>query len=70
MDLLTQEEYNSIANALELPTNAFVNGGYRPAASGRTFTSVNPATGENLAVISACGAEDVDFAVAKAREGF
>ncbi len=70
MDLLTQEEYNSIANALDLPTNAFIDGGYRPAASGQTFASINPATGQELASIAACGAADVDLAVAKAREAF
>lgn len=70
MDLLTQEEYKSIAANLTLPVNAFIDGGYRPAASGKTFESVNPATGEKLADIAACGQEDVDFAVLKAREAF
>ena len=70
MDLLTFEEYKSIAKNLVLPTNAYVDGGYRPAASGKTFDTVNPATGEVLAQIAACGAEDVDFAVLKARESF
>ena len=69
-DLLTHEEYKAIAAGLDLPTAAFVDGGYRPAASGRTFDTLNPATGEVLAKIAACGAEDVDFAVAKAREAF
>ncbi|KUJ80523.1 aldehyde dehydrogenase [Ruegeria marisrubri] len=70
MDLLTQDEYRAIAANLTLPVNAFIDGSFRPAASGRTFTSVNPATGEKLAEIAACGSEDVDFAVAKAREAF
>ncbi len=70
MDLLTTEEYKSIAANLTLPTTAFIDGGYRPAASGETFVSVNPATGEALAEIASCGAGDVDFAVAKAREAF
>lgn len=70
MSLLTQDEYRAIAAGLTLPTSAFIDGGYRPAISGKTFTSVNPATGENLAEIAACGQEDVDFAVQKAREAF
>ncbi|UWR78365.1 aldehyde dehydrogenase (plasmid) [Phaeobacter inhibens] len=70
MDLLTQDEYRAIAANLSLPTSAFIDGTFRPAASGQTFTTVNPATGEALAEIAACGAEDVDFAVAKARESF
>ena len=70
MDLLTQEEYKAIAADLDFPTSAYVDGGYRPAASGKTFATVNPATGEKLTDIAACGAEDVDFAVTKAREAF
>ncbi len=70
MDLLTREEYAAIARGLTLPTAAYIDGGYRPAASGATFETVNPATGEKLADIAACGAEDVDIAVSKAREAF
>ncbi|MBM1310769.1 aldehyde dehydrogenase [Sulfitobacter mediterraneus] len=70
MGLLTKEEYRAIAANLDLPAAAFVDGSYRPATSGKTFTTVNPATGEPLAEIAACGAEDVDFAVSKAREAF
>ncbi|WP_422377920.1 aldehyde dehydrogenase [Roseibium sp.] len=69
-DLLTRDEYKALAAKLSLPTSAFIDGGYRPAASGKTFATVNPATGEALAEIAACGAEDVDFAVLKAREAF
>ncbi len=69
-DLLTHGEYEAIAKSLTLPQNAFVDGGYRPAKSGKTFTTVNPATGAALGEVAACGAEDVDFAVAKAREAF
>ncbi|ASP36850.1 aldehyde dehydrogenase [Labrenzia sp. VG12] len=69
-DLLTRDEYKALAAKLTLPTNAFVDGSYRPAHSGKTFSTVNPATGETLAEVAACGAEDVDFAVLKAREAF
>ncbi|MCY4181043.1 MAG: aldehyde dehydrogenase [Litoreibacter sp.] len=70
MELLTKEEYEAIAAGLTLPTSAFIDGGYRQAISGKTFETVNPATGVKLADIAACGAEDVDFAVSKAREAF
>ena len=70
MELLTKEEYTSLAAELDFPTAAFVDGAYRPAASGKTFATANPATGAKLADIAACGVEDVDFAVAKAREAF
>jgi gamma-glutamyl-gamma-aminobutyraldehyde dehydrogenase len=68
--LLTTEEYRAIAAGISLPAQAFVDGSFRPAKSGKTFDSVNPATGELIARVAACGAEDVDFAVAKAREAF
>ncbi|WP_350334020.1 aldehyde dehydrogenase [Coralliovum pocilloporae] len=69
-DLLTREEYASIAAGLTLPVNSFVDGSFRPAQSGKTFASVNPATGDELAEIAACDSSDVDFAVQKARESF
>ncbi|WP_372884710.1 aldehyde dehydrogenase [Shimia sp.] len=70
MTLLTKDEYAAIAANLELPQAAFIDGAFRPAISGNTFETVNPATGEILGQIASCGAEDVDFAVAKAREAF
>lgn len=70
MDLLTKDEYVAIAANLDLPNAAFVDGGFRPAISGEAFDTVNPATGQVLASIASCGAADVDFAVAKAREAF
>ncbi|WP_127112873.1 aldehyde dehydrogenase [Shimia sediminis] len=70
MDLLTKQEYEAIAADLALPTSAFIDGTYRPAISGETFVTRNPATGEELAEVAACGAADVDFAVEKAREAF
>jgi len=69
-DLLTHEDYQAIAKGLTFPTAAFIDGAYRPAASGKTFVAENPATGEALCEIAYCGAEDVDFAVTKAREAF
>jgi 4-(gamma-glutamylamino)butanal dehydrogenase len=69
-DPLSAAEYRAIAAELQFPTNAFIDGAFRPAKSGRTFSTVNPATGEVLAAIAACDADDVDFAVARAREAF
>ncbi|WP_062345733.1 aldehyde dehydrogenase [Novosphingobium sp. CCH12-A3] len=69
-DLLTTEEYKAIAKGLMLPNGAFIDGTFRPAISGKTFDTTNPATGEVLASIAACDAADVDFAVARARDAF
>lgn len=68
-DLLTQAEYQAIAQSLDFPRTAFIDGKYR-AGSGKVFSTVNPATGEDLTKISGCNAKDVDFAVQKAREAF
>jgi len=70
MNLLTTQEYHAIATGLDLPTQAFIDGSFRPAISGSTFQTLNPATGEVLAEISACKVEDLDFAVQKARDAF
>ena len=69
-DLLTTEEYKAIAAGLTFPTQAFIDGHFRPALSGKTFDTVNPATGQVLAKVAACDAADVDLAVAKARDAF
>lgn len=69
-ELLTAQEYKAIAAGLNPPTGAFIDGGFRPAISGKTFDTVNPATGELIAKVAACDAADVDLAVEKAREAF
>jgi hypothetical protein len=64
-DPLTAAEYAAIAETMSFPANAFINGSFRPAASGKTFRTLNPATGKVLAEVAACDAVDVDLAVAK-----
>ncbi len=70
MTLLTKDEYQAIAANMDFRTGAFIDGGFRPSLSGNTFDTVNPATGAVLAQVAACRADDVDFAVQKAREAF
>ena len=70
MSLLTAKEYAAIAASLDLPANAYINGAYRPAQSGNTFDTINPATGEVITRVAACNADDVDVAVSKARDAF
>ena len=69
-ELLTAAEYRAIAADLNPPATAFIDGKFRAAASGQSFASLNPATGEVLTEVAACGAEDIDLAVSKAREAF
>ena len=54
---------------LSLRTNAFIDGAWTPAASGMTFRTYNPGTGEVLADVAACDREDVNLAVAAAAAG-
>jgi alpha-ketoglutaric semialdehyde dehydrogenase len=48
----------------------FVGGEWVDAASGETFESTSPATGETIGVFPRSGVEDVDRAVAVAKEAF
>ncbi len=68
-DLLTHAEYQAIAASLDFPRTAFIDGGYR-AGNGAMLTTTNPATGKINAEITGCNAQDVDFAVQKARDAF
>src|SRR5437867_10670728 len=49
------------------PGRLFIGGEWRDASTGRTFSSINPATGGVLTEIAEAGAEDVDLAVRAAR---
>jgi gamma-glutamyl-gamma-aminobutyraldehyde dehydrogenase len=68
--LLTFEEYQAIAANLSFPGGAFIDGKSRSASSGKTFATEDPASGHTLHQIALCSAEDIDFAVTKARESF
>lgn len=48
----------------------FIDGQSRPALSGRSFETSNPATGEVLARVAQAGPEDIALAVASARRAF
>ncbi len=52
------------------PRQLFINGQWADAASGKTFETPNPATGETLARVAEGGAEDIDRAVRAARKAF
>ncbi len=52
------------------PKKLFIGGRWVDAASGKTFGTLDPATGEVLALVAEAGAEDVDHAVAAARKSF
>jgi acyl-CoA reductase-like NAD-dependent aldehyde dehydrogenase len=50
------------------PKKLFIGGKWVESASGRTFDTIDPSTGEVLATVAEAGAEDADRAVAAARK--
>jgi phenylacetaldehyde dehydrogenase len=52
------------------PRQLFIDGQWNDAASGKTFETPNPATGETLALVAEGDAEDIDRAVRAARAAF
>src|SRR6201982_3152911 len=52
------------------PRQLFIDGQWTAAASGKTFDTPNPATGETLARVAEGDAEDINRAVAAARQAF
>src|SRR6202048_3726927 len=55
---------------ISAPQQLFINGQWADAASGKTFETPNPATGETLARVAEGAAEDIDRAVRAARKAF
>src|SRR5580700_8996850 len=52
------------------PRKLFINGQWSDAASGKTFETLNPATGELLATVAEGDVEDINRAVSAARRAF
>jgi acyl-CoA reductase-like NAD-dependent aldehyde dehydrogenase len=52
------------------PKQLLIGGAWAPAHSGRTFETLDPATGQVLARVASAGEQDVDLAVAAARRAF
>jgi gamma-glutamyl-gamma-aminobutyraldehyde dehydrogenase len=63
-------EWQRRAVALKFPDHAVIDGQHCAAQSGQTFAAINPATGQCLANVAACGEADVDAAVRNARQVF
>ncbi|MFZ5960658.1 aldehyde dehydrogenase family protein [Pseudomonas knackmussii] len=53
-----------------MPTQLYIDGQWRDAASGATLQPINPSTREPLESVAAAGPADVDLAVAAARRAF
>jgi aldehyde dehydrogenase (NAD+)/gamma-glutamyl-gamma-aminobutyraldehyde dehydrogenase len=69
-EMRTAAFYREKAGQIAIPKDAFIDGGWRPAMSGKVFDNVNPATGEVIGTVASCEAADVDLAVAAGRRAF
>ena len=66
----THEDWKARAANLSIRGQAFIDGKFVDAASGKTFDSINPANGEVLAQVAEGDAEDIKRAVAAGRKAF
>src|SRR5579862_2627423 len=60
----------NVEEFIATPRQLFINGQWSDAASGKTFETPDPATGETLARIAEGDAEDINRAVKAARKAF
>ena len=63
-------DYRAMIPTLSYRNQAFINGKYVAAASGKTFDCVSPIDGRVLTQVASCDAEDVNRAVTAARAVF
>ncbi|MBA2778823.1 aldehyde dehydrogenase [Halomonas kenyensis] len=66
----TLADWQARAAELAVESRAFIDDSFVAAASGDTFVSINPATGETLAQVASCDEPDAERAVAVARRAF
>src|SRR5438309_11802305 len=59
-----------VADFIEKPRKMLINGKWVNAASGKTFPTYNPATGEVLAQVAEGDRDDINLAVKAARKAF
>ena len=63
-------DWHARAKALKPETRLFIDGDFVAAKTGRSFATVNPATGKKIADIAEGGSEDVGLAVKAARRAY
>ncbi len=66
----TTQMHNRVQEFVSRPRQMFIDGKWVEAASGKTFPTYNPATGEVLAQVAEGDREDIDRAVKAARRAF
>jgi gamma-glutamyl-gamma-aminobutyraldehyde dehydrogenase len=70
MPALQRDDYHDLADQIALKTQAFIDGQFTDAESGRTFETINPANGQVLSRVAEGDQSDVDRAVLAARTAF
>ncbi|WHY27388.1 aldehyde dehydrogenase DhaS [Bacillus wiedmannii] len=70
MSQLAVNLHEKVEKFLQGTKKLYVNGSFIESASGKTFKTPNPATGETLAVVCEAGREDIHKAVVAARMAF
>ena len=66
----TRQDWQAMASALSIRTQAFIDGKYVDAAAGKTFDCVSPIDGRVLGQVADGQEEDINRAVAAARRSF
>ena len=66
----TPQMHSRVQDFIATPRKMFIDNQWVPSASGKTFPTYNPATGEVLAQIAEGDREDIDRAVKAARKAF
>ncbi|HDR7616762.1 MULTISPECIES: aldehyde dehydrogenase DhaS [Bacillus] len=70
MSQLAVNLHEKVEKFLQGTKKLYVNGAFVESASGKTFKTPNPATGETLAIVAEAGREDIHKAVVAARMAF
>ena len=70
MPTTVANRWKSMTETLRFRSDAFIDGTFAPARTGKTFPSISPIDGATLVEIADCDKEDVDIAVASARAAF
>ncbi len=66
----TRDDWQALAAKLRIRNQAFIDGRYVDAASGKTFDCISPIDGRVLTQVAEGGAEDINRAVSAARKAF
>ena len=66
----TRDSWQALADGLTIRTQAFIDGRYVDAASGKTFDCISPIDGRSLGRVADCEADDIERAVLASRRSF